>query len=96
MYKLHVRGFSMLAKLPEEEKGTIKGIERKLSYLKELGITTLELMPVYEFEELFAQDGFQHELFPADKVNYWGYTRGSYFAPKASYLGAGNLSLIHI
>ncbi len=89
MYKLHVRGFSMLQKLKEEEKGTFRGIERRLSYLKELGITTLELMPVYEFEELFAQDVFQRETFPGDKVNYWGYTRGNYFALKSSYLGRG-------
>lgn len=90
MYKLHVRGFTQQAKLPEEEKGTFRGIERKLAYLQELGVTTLEFMPIYEFEELFAQDPFQHEHFPADKINYWGYTRGDYFAVKASYLGAGN------
>ena len=90
MYKLHVRGFTQLAKLPEEEKGTLKGIERKLSYLQELGITTLEFMPVYEFEEMFAKDPFQQQRFAADKINYWGYTRGNYFAVKASYLGTGN------
>ncbi len=89
LYKLHVRGFSMLDKIPEEEKGTFRGIERRLKYFKELGVTTLELMPVYEFEEVFAQDPFQHEIFPKSKVNYWGYTTGNYFAPKAAYLGEG-------
>ena len=89
LYKLHVRGFSMLQKAGEEERGTLRGIERKLAYLKELGITTLELMPIYEFEELFAQDPFQRERLPADKINYWGYTGGNYFAPKSAYLGPG-------
>ncbi len=90
MYKLHVRGFSMQAKLAEEERGTFRALERKLSYFQELGITTLELMPAYEFEEIFAKDPFQRESFPADKINYWGYTRGNYFAPKAAFLGKGN------
>ena len=93
MYKLHVRGFSMLAELEEREKGTFKGIERKLSYLKELGITTLEFMPIYEFEEIFAKDTYLHERFPEDKINYWGYTRGNYFAVKSSYLGAGKTEI---
>lgn len=90
MYKLHVRGFSMLDRLPEAERGTFRAIERRLNYFKELGVTTLELMPVYEFEEMFAQDPYQHEFFPKSKINYWGYTTGNYFAPKAAYLGAEN------
>lgn len=90
MYKLHVRGFSMLEKGAETERGTFRAIERKLNYFKELGVTTLELMPAYEFEELFAQDPFQHEFFPKTKINYWGYTVGNYFAPKTAYLGDGN------
>ena len=90
MYKLHIRGFSMQQKIPPEEKGTFQGVGRKLSYLKEMGITTVEFMPIYEFEELFAQDPYQDEVFPEDKVNYWGYTGGSYFALKQAYLGEGN------
>lgn len=82
----------MLQKLPDKEKGTFRGVEKKLPYLKNLGITTVEFMPIYEFEEIFAQDSFQHEIFPSDKINYWGYTRGNYFAVKASYLGEGNTS----
>lgn len=90
MYKLHVRGFSMLQKISLPGRGTFQGIARKLSYLKELGVTTVEMMPVYEFEELFAQDPCQEEVFEKDKLNYWGYTRGNYFAVKQSYLGEGN------
>lgn len=52
LYKLHVRGFTM--GLPESaaDRGTFRGLTRKLSYLKSLGVTSIELMPVYEFEEL--------------------------------------------
>ncbi len=89
IYKLHVRGFSMQQNIQEKERGTFQGIVQKLSYLKEMGITTVELMPVYEFEEIFAKDPFQTDVFPEKKVNYWGYTRGNYFAVKSSYLGEG-------
>lgn len=56
LYKLHVRGFTK--GLPEKNKnrGTFRGLTGKLSYLKALGVTSIELMPVYEFEELVMQD----------------------------------------
>lgn len=50
-YLLHVKGFTMHRSSGVEKKGTFRGIQEKIPYLKELGITTLELMPVYEFEE---------------------------------------------
>lgn len=53
MYKLHVRGFTMDLFKKDPAAGTFLALEKKLPYLKKLGITTLELMPVYEFEELF-------------------------------------------
>ncbi len=52
MYKLHVRGFSMDGGVKGKKKGTFAGVAERLPYLKSLGITTVELMPVYEFEEL--------------------------------------------
>ncbi len=52
MYKLHARGFTMDHGAEKRIAGTFQGILSRLSYLKELGVTTVELMPVYEFEEL--------------------------------------------
>lgn len=90
-YLLHVRGFTAHYSSKVENKGTFKGILEKLDYLKDLGITTLELMPCYEFEEFekiskdnsFMVDTTDYKA--ENKVNYWGYKEGFYFAPKASY-----------
>lgn len=52
MYKLHVRGYTMGLKTAGKVKGTFQAVKNKISYLKDLGVTTVELMPVYEFEEM--------------------------------------------
>ena len=110
MYKLHVRGFTKDGGVTGRNKGTFAAVTEKIPYLKELGVTTVELMPAYEFEELIPP---KHEEQPMDfegwapqavagyqmmqqkeyeekakelpGINYWGYGRGDYFAPKASY-----------
>lgn len=76
IYRMHVRGFTMHESSQATHKGTFKGIVEKIGYLKELGINYVELMPAYEFDELGDIPG---------KVNYWGYTKGNYMAPKAAY-----------
>ena len=62
----------------------------KIPYLKELGVTTVEMMPPVEFDEIIMpshQDSpFEPEI-PDGKLNYWGYTRGYSFAPKSAYSG---------
>lgn len=73
MYKLHVRGFSM--ERPGKKRGTFAALADSVEELKELGITSLEVMPVYEFEEWMEPE----------KINYWGYAPSDYFAVKASY-----------
>lgn len=90
IYKLHARGFSMGMKTKNPEKGTFEMIERKLKYFKDLGVTSLLFLPIYEFEEVLRMDHSRQEKTSANLLNYWGYTRGNYFAPKASYLGKEN------
>lgn len=73
-YSLHVRGFTMHSSSKVKHKGTFLGVTEKLPYLKKLGINQIQCMPVYEFEE-----------YVGVRKNYWGYGKGCYFAPKASY-----------
>lgn len=73
MYKLHVRGFTMEQK--GKKRGTIEALKDRLEELESLGITTVEIMPLYEFEERV----------DLDKINYWGYAPSDYFAVKAAY-----------
>lgn len=63
MYKLHVRGFSMDSAIWGNKRGTFRAIADRISYLKQLGITTIELMPVYEFEEIIIEN-------PAEMPSY--------------------------
>lgn len=95
MYKLHMRGFTMNHGLPASKRGNFRGLLEHLSYLQELGITTIELQPIYDFEEMMLEthqeispkgDVTKHTAF-LDKANYWGYGDAYYMAPKASYFG---------
>lgn len=72
-YSLHVRGFTKHSSSGVAHKGTFDGVTEKLPYLQKLGINQIHLMPVYEFDE-----NQRH-------VNYWGYGKAYFFAPKASY-----------
>ena len=106
MYKLHVRGFSMDAGVRGKKRGTFAAVQEKISYLKNIGITTVEFMPVYEFEELVLKqpaqmpdyvqweqketDCYQPQETTVERINYWGYAPGNYFAVKASYSSTEN------
>lgn len=78
VYELHVRGFTRhpSSGVSDETRGTYRGLVDKIPYLQELGITAVELLPVFQFD---AQDC------PPGLVNYWGYAPISFFAPHCAY-----------
>jgi isoamylase len=78
IYEMHVRGFTRHASsgVPEEKRGTYAGVVEKIPYLQKLGITAVELLPVFQFD---AQDC------PPGLTNYWGYAPVSFFAPHQAY-----------
>lgn len=89
LYRLHVRGFTKHASSKVQARGTFAGIKEKIPYLKELGITMIELLPAYEFDEI-ARPAPENVIKEQDnRLNYWGYTNAFYFAPKASYSQSG-------
>jgi len=78
IYEMHVRGFTRHPNsgVPEAKRGTYAGVIEKIPYLQQLGITAVELLPVFQFD---AQDA------PRGLVNYWGYSPVSFFAPHRAY-----------
>ncbi len=78
IYEMHVRGFTRhpSSGLKENLRGTYAGLIEKIPYLKQLGVTAVELLPVFQFDP---QDC------PPGKVNYWGYAPVSFFAPHQAY-----------
>ncbi len=78
IYELHVRGFTKhpSSGLSSAARGTYAGLVEKIPYLKELGVTAVELLPVFQFDPQAA---------PAGRVNYWGYQPVSFFAPHHAY-----------
>ena len=117
LYCLHVRGYSKSPSsgIPESLRGTFRGLEEKITYLKSLGVTAAELMPVYEMQsaELPRRAGLPDDKASAGtpavsekdaatylisengsirssetqkkKINFWGYTGGYYFTPRAAF-----------
>lgn len=89
MYRIHTRGLTKHSSSKVPDKGTFRAITAKIPYMKELGITTVELLPVTEFQEVMMPDRVEGNPYgveePTGKINYWGYTKSCYFAPKASY-----------
>ena len=84
-YYLHVRGFTMDAASHVRHRGTFLGLREKIPYLKDLGVNQVILMPAYEYEEVMEKKGKPRAGEEAKKLNYWGYTKSWYFAPKAGY-----------
>ena len=78
IYELHVKGFtaSPTSGVSEDKRGTFAGLIEKIPYLKELGITAVELLPIHEFDGQDAAPGLK---------NYWGYSTVNFFAPHHNY-----------
>jgi len=78
IYELHVAGFTRHPNsgVPSAKRDTYAGLIEKIPYLKDLGVTALELLPVFQFD---AQDC------PPGNTNYWGYAPVSFFAPHHAY-----------
>jgi glycogen operon protein len=83
VYEMHVRGFTRhpSSGVGDKTRGTFAGLVEKIPYLERLGVTAVELLPVFQFD---AQDG------PPGKVNYWGYAPVSFFAPHQAYSSRPN------
>lgn len=81
IYETHVRGFTQDKSSGVNNNGTFAGIKEKIPYLKELGINAIELMPVFEFDEMGSYRNFDGEQL----YDYWGYNTVCFFAPNTSY-----------
>jgi isoamylase len=87
VYELHVRGFTMHPSAVAARPGTFAGLIEKIPYLRELGITAVELLPVFEFDE--DDCVFVNPLDGQTLKNYWGYNSIAFAAPKAAYAESG-------
>ncbi|HPZ10124.1 MAG TPA: glycogen debranching protein GlgX [Candidatus Eremiobacteraeota bacterium] len=83
IYEMHVRGFTLHPSSGVNYKGTFSGVIEKIPYLKELGITTVEFMPIHDFNE---NENIRYNPTTGEKLkNYWGYSTLSFFAPYRWY-----------
>jgi glycogen operon protein len=80
VYEMHVRGFTKHASsgVSESARGTYAGLIEKIPYLQQLGVTAVELLPVFQFDAQAVPPG-------PGRVNYWGYAPVSFFAPHQAY-----------
>ena len=78
IYEMHVKGFTChpSSGVPDEIRGTYRGLIEKIPYLQNLGITAVELLPIFQFDSLDC---------PLGRVNYWGYAPVSFFSPHRAY-----------
>ncbi|MFO7635192.1 MAG: glycogen debranching protein GlgX [Caldilinea sp.] len=83
IYEMHVRGFTRHPNsgVTPSKRGTYAGLIEKIPYLQHLGVTAVELLPVFQFDPQDAPDG---------RINYWGYCPVSFFAPHLQYSTSGD------
>lgn len=89
IYEMHVRSFTRHPSSNVKHPGTFAALTQKISYLKELGINCVELLPIFEFDE------FENSKIVNGKrlYNYWGYSTVGFFAPKAGYAATGRYNM---
>lgn len=83
IYEMHVRGFTKhgSSKVLPGTEGTYEGLRQKIPYLKDLGVNAVELMPIFEFDEMES-----YRIVDGEQLyNYWGYNTVCFFAPNTSY-----------
>lgn len=89
IYEAHLRGLTRDASAKVEHPGTYRGVVEMIPYLKELGITSVELLPIQEFDEF---ENYRFNPYTGEQLkNYWGYNTIAFFAPKGSYAADGAL-----
>ncbi len=83
IYEMHVAGFTKNPNsgLPEFKRGTYAGLMEKIPYLQDIGVTAVELLPIFQFDEQDAPPGL---------ANYWGYSPVSFFAPHGKFSSSGD------
>jgi len=86
IYELHVRGYTVHPSSGVKRPGTYAGLIEKLPYIRKLGVTTIELLPVHEFDEMeYYRTGDPRQ----GLRNFWGYSTVAFFAPNGRYAAAG-------
>ncbi|HUI58236.1 MAG TPA: glycogen debranching protein GlgX [Bryobacteraceae bacterium] len=81
VYEMHVRGFTRSPSSGVLQPGTFAGVIEKVPYLQDLGVTAVELLPVFDFDET----AVLQEVNGQPLTNYWGYSTMGFFAPQSSY-----------
>ena len=88
IYETHLKGFTASPSSKVAAPGTYKGFIEKIPYLKELGITSVELLPMFEFDD--DENGNINPKTGEKLTNYWGYSTVAFFAPKTSFASDSN------
>lgn len=88
IYEMHVRGFTRHPSADVAAPGTFHGLQEKIAYLNDLGVTCVELMPIFEFDE--CENTRTNPLTGEPLCNYWGYSTVGFMAPKAGFAASGS------
>ena len=92
LYEAHVKGFTQSPTSGTSQPGTYRGFIEKIPYLKKLGVTSVEFLPLHEFDEHENKNVNPQTGEPLK--NFWGYSTVAFFAPKASYAASDEHNLV--